>query len=375
MYFKILLTLLICSSCFAQMKIPGWQGITPAGQKAIKDTVRAIVGDSSDVLRSQLRSDIGDSADMYIHIPDTVGVDSGKVLQYQGNGILQWTSYNRPDYIFQKNFIGSIGLDTTLWANIGVDIYNNDPSGQFVYAPLFLPVFFDTLSYLAEIDCLKVVIYAGAINTRWDAAIWDLDDKYIAPITYIETQDFEEVGAPSGFSIVSGSADSVNYDYSPALEANKSLKLDRNVQVRKTMDAEYSEIWFRFRMKPNLNGAASAAFYLYDTAGSTIQCYFNITAAPVIKLFDGSANNTGFTVLSDDTEYYVWLHYKKGTGVNSLADLYISTTSTKPGSPECSITNGTSTSDIKHYQFVTGSGAAIQDNVYDEVIVDDANIS
>lgn len=87
------------------------------------------------------------------------------------------TTSNRPDYVYQSNFIATVGLDTTYWSSIGADIYGNNPSGKFsVYAPLVIPTFFDTVSYLESVTTSQIVIYAGKINARWDISVWDIDD-------------------------------------------------------------------------------------------------------------------------------------------------------------------------------------------------------
>jgi hypothetical protein len=84
-----------------------------------------------------------------------------------------------PDYVYQANFIANVGYDTTLWADIGLDIYGSNPSGQFTSAPLLIPAFFDTVSFVQAVTSTYVAIYSGRVNMRWDAVIWDVDDKTV----------------------------------------------------------------------------------------------------------------------------------------------------------------------------------------------------
>jgi hypothetical protein len=73
-----------------------------------------------------------------------------------------------------------------------------------------------------------------------------------------------------------------------------------------------------------------------------------------------TADATGFNLA---TTYHIWLEYIKGTGANGQGKLYVSTTSTKPGSPTASFNTGTATTDAYELLVFGGASGAIIDRV------------
>lgn len=71
------------------------------------------------------------------------------------------------------------------------------------------------------------------------------------------------------------------------------------------------------------------------------------------------------------TQFHMWIHYTKGTGADSTSDIYISSTSTKPGSPSASITGAGSTTDAARVAVMSWNGGKYQ---WDKVLVDDVVI-
>lgn len=57
--------------------------------------------------------------------------------------------------------------------------------------------------------------------------------------------------------------------------------------------------------------------------------------------------------LSADTVYHVWFEYEKGTGANGVVRLYVSTTATKPGSPDAELTASAETAQVDRFYFGT----------------------
>jgi hypothetical protein len=111
-----------------------------------------------------------------------------------------------------------------------------------------------------------------------------------------------------------------------------------------------------------------------NAANSKYLIKFEVSGTKVVTLECGTANTaTGTNAVTNATVYYIWVHYKKGTGTDGLADLWISTTTTR-GSPLLSITTGSSNEDaatIMPMQGVAGlsifnkmrvSASAIGDN-------------
>jgi hypothetical protein len=73
-----------------------------------------------------------------------------------------------------------------------------------------------------------------------------------------------------------------------------------------------------------------------------------------------TADATGYSLA---TTYHIWLEYIKGTGANGQGKLYISTTSTKPGSPTASFNTGTATTDAAQILVFGGASGTIIDRL------------
>jgi hypothetical protein len=94
-----------------------------------------------------------------------------------------------------------------------------------------------------------------------------------------------------------------------------------------------------------------------------------VVSDSTFTLFNGTTS-TSCGAMSTGTTYYIWLDGAKGTGSNGTANAYISTTATKPGSPTCSVTTGTATTDIASAGLFAYSSAYVAD----QVLVDSATI-
>jgi hypothetical protein len=79
------------------------------------------------------------------------------------------------------------------------------------------------------------------------------------------------------------------------------------------------------------------------------------------NLTDSALQDAG-GIASVDTTYHCWVEYTKGTGANGLLRFYVSTTATKPGSPDCEISNSAETAQANRLYFGTwGAGGG---NIY-----------
>jgi len=90
-----------------------------------------------------------------------------------------------------------------------------------------------------------------------------------------------------------------------------------------------------------------------------------------IQLNHGSASANGTTAITTNTTYHVWVEWTRGTGANGTMKLFISTTGTKPASPEASITTGNGGATQRIYVGPTGSGPNV---IFDRLLVDDVPI-
>lgn len=77
------------------------------------------------------------------------------------------------------------------------------------------------------------------------------------------------------------------------------------------------------------------------------------------------------TTINPDTTYYIWWEYHKGTGANAVCKIWVSTSTTKPATPEIDKTDGNSTYTANKVNLLTyGTSEIYRDQVY----VDDAQI-
>lgn len=76
-------------------------------------------------------------------------------------------------------------------------------------------------------------------------------------------------------------------------------------------------------------------------------------------------------VISAGTTFHVWMDYHKGTGADSTAELFVSATSTKPGSATLSVTGEGNTTQASRIAIMGWSGG---NHIVDKVRVDDVAI-
>ena len=78
-------------------------------------------------------------------------------------------------------------------------------------------------------------------------------------------------------------------------------------------------------------------------------------------------NDAGTTTIAADTTYFCWFEYQRGSGANCQIRFFISTTTTKPGTPECEITTANDTAQVgRLYLGINWAGGA-GDIYYDKV--------
>jgi len=137
--------------------------------------------------------------------------------------------------------------------------------------------------------------------------------------------------------------------------------------------ADQTEAYGFFRYKTDQLPATSGSYIFSFNHGATLRCTIGI-AVTTNKLrctqtggtlSDGSALATG-------TKYYIWPHWKTGTGANAICEAWLSTTPTVPaGYPDtgqnCSSTDGTS--NTEHVEKVLIQATRTQINYFDQILV------
>ena len=154
---------------------------------------------------------------------------------------------------------------------------------------------------------------------------------------YLVNQNFESVGTPVGWT---GGIAPGDYNFnstSSPLAGLQSLHLDdtvENAYAYTSWSDAGVEIWGEFLFRANSFPASFMTFFtLQDTSLNQVLKLF-IFSNGNIAIEDSTGNIYATTVanMSLNTVYYVWVHYKSGTGVNSTDEVWFSTSSTNPGS-------------------------------------------
>jgi hypothetical protein len=120
----------------------------------------------------------------------------------------------------------------------------------------------------------------------------------------------------------------------------------------------------------DISGQPTGAI-IEDAAGNDL-AYLRILSTGSIRIYCGTTNlnATGYTYTADTTLYY-WVDYTPGLGANAVAHLYLSSSQTKPGSPNATITNGNATGEASQLRMITQATTVA---TRDKIRVDDEAI-
>lgn len=196
---------------------------------------------------------------------------------------------------------------------------------------------------------VKGRVLAGALGTNAPAG---------GGGSYDYREGFEGTGAPSGWS------GNLTYDFdntsSPLVGSQSATYAsDGNVgSVVYTFGTGTTNKYFYWTARtPSLtNSAWDNIFQSYDSAFAIVSTVAKVNNTGKVTLEQGSAYvESGTGLLSANTTYHFWFRFASATsGANGIAEMYIATNSTKPGSPTLNITTGSLTNDIKY--FIWGPG-------------------
>ncbi len=225
--------------------------------------------------------------------------------------------------------------------------------------------------------------FSGAANSIEETAGYNQDLAAIVSaavtnstsgggITYIVEENFEGTGTPAGWFNSGG-----NFDQSTSglsLEASEALALTGGAAQSNTPTGiAQGEVWVRYRVR-FIEDGAGALLYFYDSGFGQRGLVYRQTGG-ALTVDSGGGSDTTVATTSINTTYWIWVHYKKGTGANGEMDVWFSSTSTKPadGSDNhATITGSTATADIDFLAFINTSGNV--EHYIDEVRVAAASI-
>ena len=203
----------------------------------------------------------------------------------------------------------------------------------------------------ASAQTLKTSSYSALINAQISSSSYNPD-----ACSTCTNETWEGTGTSTAGWLyfnagIAGAVTNVNYATAPApLAGSQSLLLKSTTGGGIGTDINMpssTEAWMRFAVNftntiPNGNQIA-----WFANNASSEQARLELVGNQ-FRVTCGTANATTSATVAANTTYYVWFHYKKGTGVNAVADVAFSTSKTRPlsGSGFAQLSNGTSTQNL-----------------------------
>lgn len=195
---------------------------------------------------------------------------------------------------------------------------------------------------------------------------------------YIYSEDFEEmeVGIPAdgwvNSAITEGSFDFAS-STAPLL-GTKSVKIIGGARLYNTgLYIPSSEVWVYFRYKRINVADGGVCFYLTDGQPEPM-IGIDITYAGIVKVFQFNSSTYVSAETTDTfpvgTETHIWLHYIAGTGNNSTAEIYVSSTEARPSygsGGHAILVNGPATENVTGMWLYTNYGTDVV--LYDKIRV------
>lgn len=173
-------------------------------------------------------------------------------------------------------------------------------------------------------------------------------NKHPSGSSYLVEEDCESGSTPSGWT--DSGAVEWNYATAPApLAGSYSFRANGSTESTVKSFTAQSEVWAYLVV--NITGLVSSpyAITLRDSSDANlIRVRFMSDGAVRAYNSTGSAS-TAAGVVASGTTYSVWIRYVKGTGSNSISQVWISSTTTKPGSVTVEKTDGSSTTDASKF--------------------------
>lgn len=192
--------------------------------------------------------------------------------------------------------------------------------------------------------------------------------------TELVRQSFEGVGYDNGETWTTYSSDPDPDSTANALDGSESLYLDGTNDRVITSFAAQDEVWLYGSFYHASGSSSTRDLITLFKDGTGDIAYAQTTSAGNLEIVCGTVNGGTAAALSTSTRYYIWLHYVAGTGSNAQLHVYLSTTTTKPGTPTDSITNGDATSQVDRLLIGPQSATGGSDNYWDTILVDTAVI-
>jgi hypothetical protein len=198
-------------------------------------------------------------------------------------------------------------------------------------------------------------------------------------VTYLVQQDFEGAGYDNGETWTEAGTGTINEDYTTSpLVGSQSLRLAYTSQSGTTtvaLPADQASLDVYFRVNFAAVPASGKVFLRLRDAGGTTICRVEVATSNRITIRHGTGAATTTNGVSSATTYSFFLTFTKGSGANGIANIGYSTDDTRPtsGNTYVSVSNGTSTADVRDIMFGPENTSTWEAQV-DKVRADNATI-
>lgn len=164
---------------------------------------------------------------------------------------------------------------------------------------------------------------------------------------------------------------SVNWGYTPALVGSFSINCPASTSNGSLINfAAQGEVYGFFRLSKNgtPTNTNEQIISFRNSSNLPVATLVARPAALVHRVMAGSTSSGTGASIANNTALAIWLHYLKGTGANSVCDVYIQTdgTENKPGAAYLSVTGGNATTDCSRLAIAGVVGA---DMTFDKIRV------
>lgn len=185
----------------------------------------------------------------------------------------------------------------------------------------------------------------------------------------------EEFGStPAGWTIGTAGAWTFN-NSSPAMSGPFNAKAQSFSSPDFSVPfADQNEVWgFTLYNSVTIAGGSSR-FKFRDSAGTILATFIIQSDGTLAAIAEGGGLSATVSTLSINTTYYLWFHYKKGTGSDAICDVSFSTNGIRPtsGNSFTSSTNGTGTVAAGQFYFIYNNNNTAE--FVDRVIVNNSQI-
>jgi len=182
--------------------------------------------------------------------------------------------------------------------------------------------------------------------------------------TYKLNEAFEGAGYQNTGWTASGTP---NPDYiTTVLDGSESLNTPGGSYVWRNFSSTSSfNIYFQIQWNVL---ATNKPILTFDTSSYAAAAGIWVGSTNRLYITHGTVSANGTTVIDPNTQYHVWVEWKKNTSGTGVIKLYLSTTTTKPDVPEIMITNGRGSNIARMY---VGSASAGPDMIFDRMLISD----